>query len=208
MNPDVHTLPLSLDRPAALRALVPPPPGLALPTRPRGKAGQQQVTRLRMQQRLAPNVPLLTQHGTAVNFYDDVVKDSCLVLSVLGQAGGAACPAELRALMEARRLLGSLGQRLQFVTLTLNPLSDPPEALQDFAQRHGVDEDWTFLTGRLDVMGQVLRALGFLIGRGDDGAIQPTGMLRVGDERRGRWGHVNAQASPFAMARMIRFELA
>ena len=166
----------------------------------------------RLRQRRAPNVMLLDHTGRRLRLYDDVMKGRTVLLNVMYSVCSNVCPPATRNLIEARRLLGDDAKALHFVSMTLTPLSDTPEALRAYKRLHGIGADWTFLTGTPANVERAQRALGFIgADEGDAASDVPPGhtaMARLCDERVLRWSHVNTMQSPRSIARMIRFELA
>lgn len=161
----------------------------------------------RWRQQRTPNVPLLDHNGRSLRFYDDVMKNRIVVLNVMYTVCSKICTPATRHLIEARRLLGATAKDLHFVSMTLTPLSDTPAALREYKTLHGIDEGWTFLTGKVEDVERVQRALGFITDRDTDDLLSHSAMARVCDERNQRWTHVNTLLSPRSIARMIRFEL-
>ncbi len=155
-----------------------------------------------------PNLPLLDQDGRAVRFYDDVMKNRTVLVNVMYSVCSNICSPATRNLMQARELLGPQAADLHFVSLSLTPLSDTPEALRAFKKLHGIGAKWTFLTGLPQNMESVQRAQGFLSEEDGDDLLSHSAMARLCDERLLRWSHVNTMLPPRSIARMIRFELA
>ncbi len=143
-----------------------------------------------------------------MRFHDDVMKGRTVLLSVMYSACSNVCPPATRNLIEARRLLGDAARGVHFVSMSLTPLSDTPQALRDYKKLHRIDADWTFLTGTPGNVERVQRALRFIGSDADDGPLGHSAMALLCDEHRLRWGHVNTLLSPRSTARMIRFELA
>lgn len=161
----------------------------------------------RWRQQRTPNLPLLDHNGRRLRFYDDVMKNRIVVLNVMYTVCSNICTPATRHLLEARSLLGSIAKDLHFVSMTLTPLTDTPAALREYKVLHGIDEDWTFLTGKVDDVERVQRGLGFITDRDTDDLLSHSATARVCDERNQRWTHVNTLLSPRSIARMIRFEL-
>jgi protein SCO1 len=61
-----------------------------------------------------------------------------------------SCPTQLAELAEVHRSLPAAARsRLRFVSVSVDPLTDTPQALATFARRFGADrEGWIFLTGK------------------------------------------------------------
>ena len=179
-----------------------------------GPAEAAQATRLahavreRHRQRRLPNLPLIDQHGRTVYFYDDVMKGRQVLLGSMYTGCTNICTPATQNLIAARKLLGTQGLQLQFVSMTLTPLNDPPEALLGYIRQHGIDTPWTFLTGKVAQLEKIQRALGFLGTRDGDDLLNHAAAALYCDERNLRWSHVNTLLSPQAIARMIRFAMA
>jgi protein SCO1 len=161
----------------------------------------------RLRRRRAPNVALLDQDGRTLHFNDDVIKGRKVLLNVMYTVCSNVCTPAMRNLLEARRLLGSEAKDLHFVSMSLTPLTDTPEALREYRKLHGVGRDWTFLTGTVANVERVQRALGFIGTDETDDLLSHSAMARLCDERHLRWTHVNTLLPARSIARMIRFEM-
>jgi protein SCO1 len=186
--------------------------GLSSPTSialPRGAVARtpEERSRERLREQRTPNVALLDHTGRSVRFYDDVMKGRKVLLNVMYSVCSNVCTPATRNLIEARRLLGDEANGLHFVSMSLTPLSDTPEALRAYKKLHGIDASWTFLTGTPQSMETAQRALGFIGDDDTDDLLSHSAMARLCDERNLRWSHVNTLLSARSIARMIRFEL-
>lgn len=167
----------------------------------------QLAARERLRLRRLPNVVLQNDQGKTVRFYDDVMKDRQVVLNVMYTVCSNICTPATRNLMEARKLLGTQARDLHFVSMSLTPLTDTPEALRAYKKLNGIEGRWTFLTGKPEQVEQVQKALGFLTDKPEDDLLSHSSQAVVCDERNLRWSHANTLTSGRAIARMIRFEL-
>jgi protein SCO1 len=158
-------------------------------------------------QRRAPNVQLLDHNGRSLRFYDDVLKGRKVLLNVMYTVCSNICSPATRNLLEARTLLGGAAKDLHFVSMSLTPLNDTPQALREYKKLHGLDERWTFLTGKPEQVEKVQRALGFLSDNEPGDLLGHSALAMLCDERQLRWSHVNTLLGPRSIARMIRFEL-
>ena len=165
------------------------------------------VSRARLRGLRSPNESLLDHEGRPLRFYDDVMKNRVVIINVMYTVCNRIGTPAMRNMIEARRLLGAEGHHLHFVSMTLTPLSDPPEALRDFKKLHGITDRWTFLTGKPESVEKVQRALGFISQREGDDLLSHSGMARYCDERMLRWTHLNTMLPGSSVARMIRFEM-
>ncbi len=182
-------------------------PAVVAGARPAAPRALDELARERWRQQRTPNVPLLDHNGRSVRFYDDVMKNRVVVLNAMYTVCTGVCTPSTRHLLEARSLLREAGHDLHFVSMTLTPLTDTPEELRDYKELHGIDDGWTFLTGKPEDVDGLQRALGFRSYRNSDDLLSHSAMAKVCDERNQRWTHVNTLLSPRSIARMIRFEL-
>jgi protein SCO1/2 len=181
------------------------------PVRPAGGLGlsaEQQQSRERLRKIRTPNELLVDHNGRSVRFYDDIMKNRKVVINVMYTVCSNICTPATRHLIEAQRLLGDEAKDIHFVSMSLTPLSDDPAALREYKKLHGIDERWTFLTGKVENVERVQRAMGFLSERDTDDLLSHSGMARLCDEPNVKWTHLNTMVSGKSIARMIRFEMA
>src|SRR5262249_53223429 len=108
-----------------------------------------------------PNVPVVTQDGKTLKFYDDVIKGRRVVVSFIY----TNCP-DIFPLTPARvaqledRPGDAVGRDIFFISLTVDPVRDTPARLKEFADAFGAGHGWLFLTGQPDDMRKVTTSLG------------------------------------------------
>lgn len=77
------------------------------------------------------------------------LRDRAVLLNFVFTACSAVCPLQTRQLAQVQQALpaGVAGQ-VHFLSVSIDPLNDTPEALHGFAQRTGADlRRWSFTTG-------------------------------------------------------------
>ena len=95
-----------------------------------------------------PNVPLVTHDGRTVTFYDDLIRGKVVAINMMYAECEGICPLATSNLVRVQALLGARGGRDVFLySLTLQPELDTPQRLQAYAEMHGVQAGWWFLTG-------------------------------------------------------------
>jgi protein SCO1/2 len=95
-----------------------------------------------------PNIPLVTQNGKTVHFYDDLIKDKVVAINFIYTHCGDTCPLETAGLRQVQKLLGDrVGKDVFFYSISIDPEHDTPEALKEYADRFNVGPGWIFLTG-------------------------------------------------------------
>lgn len=105
---------------------------------------------------------LVTQDEKQVRFYSDVLKDRVVVINFIFTRCEFACPLLTAKLTRIRDALGPrFGKEIQFVSISVDPKFDTPEALRSFAKRNRAEnEGWTFLTGSPENIELVVKRLG------------------------------------------------
>jgi protein SCO1/2 len=95
-----------------------------------------------------PNVPVVTQDGKTLNFYDDLIKDKIVVLSFIYTSCKDICPLATARLGEAQDKLGDrLGRDIFFYSISIEPERDTPQRLKQYADAFHAGPGWLFLTG-------------------------------------------------------------
>ena len=136
----------------------------------------------------APAFELTSQDGKPVTLAG--LHGKVVAVSFLYTACPDICPLLTQKLVEVQDALGdSFGNRIQFVSITLDPEHDTPEVLKDYAIAwEAKPAGWSFLTGPKTAVQDVVRRYGVYAVRSAEGAIDHTlltsivdadGMLRV-----------------------------
>jgi len=99
-----------------------------------------------------PNLPVVTQDGKTLRFYDDVIKDKIVVVNFIYTTCPDICGLTTARLSQAEDKLGDMvGRDIFFVSLTVDPENDTPEKLKEYADAfHITGPGWLFLTGKPD----------------------------------------------------------
>src|SRR5262245_20138281 len=83
-----------------------------------------------------PNVPLITQDGTPVRFYDDLLKGKAVAINLIYTSCKDECPLETARLVQVQRLLGDhVGKDIFFYSISIDPKRDTPAVLKAYAEK-------------------------------------------------------------------------
>ncbi len=146
-----------------------------------------------------PNVTLRTHTGATVRFYDDLVRGKIVVINMMYADCKGLCPPMTNNLVRVQQLLGQrVGKDIFMYSITLRPEQDTPQDLADYAEMHGVEPGWTFLTGAIQDVERLRYALGFFDPDPavDKQAARHVGMVRIGNDAFNRWSMAPALAMP------------
>jgi protein SCO1/2 len=121
----------------------------------------------------APAVELTDQDGQPFNL--DSLRGRAVLVSFIYTTCNGTCPETTRRLagLQARLQDAQLwGRRIAFVSITLDPERDTPEALRQYAAFHKADpRAWRFLGGGPEQVKRVLDAWDMWAKTGADGVI-------------------------------------
>lgn len=144
-----------------------------------------------------PDTRLLNQDGEPLRFGSEAVGDGVVVIDFVYTRCTTVCPVLSTVFAQLQERLGPrVGGDVRLVSLSLDPVSDTPARLKEYAIRYASGPGWTWLTGDKPEVDRTLLALGAYVG---DPASHPP-MVLVGDVRRGGWTRFIGIASPERIA--------
>jgi protein SCO1/2 len=108
-----------------------------------------------------PNVPVVTQDGKVLNFYDDLIKDKIFVISFLFTSCRDVCPIAAARMAQLQERLGSrVGKEVFFYSISVDPDRDTPDKMKKYADTFGAGPGWLFLTGIPEDINLIRQRLG------------------------------------------------
>jgi len=108
-----------------------------------------------------PNHPVLAQDGQSFNFYDDLIHDRIAVVSFIYTSCSEICPVATARLSQLQEKLGDhMGRDVFFYSITVDPETDTPVRMQDYAKTFGAGPGWLFLTGTPEHINEIRYRLG------------------------------------------------
>ena len=150
------------------------------------------------------NVPLITQDGKTVHFYDDLLKGKSVVINLIYTHCSASCPLETAKLSQVQRILGDrVGKDIFFYSISIDPMQDSPQVLKAYADKFNVGKGWLFLTGKKEDIGQISKQLGLasLTDLSNPDGHLPA--LMIGKEATNQWMRNSAVDNPQFLAMTI-----
>ena len=149
-----------------------------------------------------PNVPLVTDDGETVYFFEDLIKDKIVSINFIYTTCVDTCPLETAQLVRVQRLLGDrLGKDVFFYSISIDPEHDTPAVLKEYKERFGAK--WTFLTGNNDDIIKLRRKLGLYIEEIQDGSNNHNVNMIIGNQATGRWMKRSPFENPHVLADQI-----
>jgi len=137
-----------------------------------------------------PNLPVVTQDGKTLRFYDDVIKGKIVVVYFMYTNCPDICGLTTARLSQAEDKLGDMvGRDVFFVALTVDPERDTPAKLKEFADSfHLSNKSWLFLTGK----SEDIRAINAKFGERSQSLDQHRQQVILGNDLTGEWARNSA----------------
>lgn len=130
------------------------------------------------------DVELMDQDGRKLKFYSDVLKGKTVVINVLFTTCTNVCLPISRNFERIQEALGErLGKDVFLVSITVDPETDTPAKLKEYAQRFHARKGWSFLTGTKENIDSALYKLGQYV----EEKSQHKTVIILGNETTGLW---------------------
>ena len=130
------------------------------------------------------DVELLDQDGRKLRFYSDVLKGKTVVVNAFFTTCTSVCPPMNHNMMKVQEAFGDrVGRDVFFVSISVDPETDTPPRLKEYASRYKARAGWTFLTGKKENVDWALYKLGQYVEQRE----QHTNIFIIGNERTGLW---------------------
>jgi cytochrome oxidase Cu insertion factor (SCO1/SenC/PrrC family) len=144
---------------------------------------------------------VIDQNGRPLRFYSDVLKDRVVLINFIFTNCPDACPMMTQKLIQVRKLLDdSVKDDIWFVSLSIDPERDTPEAMKAFAEKQGVDEHrWIFVTGEKANLDHIVKKLG----QYTEEVEAHSTMMIAGNTRTRHWTRVMPMVPPSGVAAQL-----
>ncbi|HEX8852867.1 MAG TPA: SCO family protein [Pyrinomonadaceae bacterium] len=152
-------------------------------------------------QKYFSDVELLTQDGDRVRFYSDILKGKTVVINAFFTTCTTICPPMNRNMEKIQEAFGErIGKDLFLVSITVDPTTDTPPRLKEYAQKFNARPGWLFLTGKKENVDWALYKLGHYVEFKD----QHTNIFIVGNEATGLWKKAFGMAKHDELVKLIQ----
>jgi len=130
------------------------------------------------------DVLLVNQDGQKMRFYSDLLQGKVVIInSFFGTCQGSCLPMN-RNLEKVQEALGDkVGKEVRIISISVDPETDTPARLKDYAAKLHAKPGWYFLTGDRQNVEFALRKLGQYVSDKQD----HLNIIIIGNERTGLW---------------------
>jgi protein SCO1/2 len=146
------------------------------------------------------DVELLDQDGRKLRFYTDVLKGKTVVINAFFTTCTSVCPPMNRNMEKIQEALGPrLGKDVFLVSISVDPLTDTPPRLKEYAQKFHAKPGWMFLTGKKENVDWALYKVGQYVEDKQD----HTTVIIVGNEATGLWKKMFGMGKPDELVQIV-----
>jgi cytochrome oxidase Cu insertion factor (SCO1/SenC/PrrC family) len=130
---------------------------------------------------------LIDQNGEKLRLYDDLMKGKVVVVNAFFSTCQGVCSVTMPRLAQLQAVAGErLGKDVSFVSISVDPLTDTPAKLKNYAQGLGAKPGWHLLTGDREAVEQTLSKFGQYV----EVKENHSNLLIIGNDRTGLWKKV------------------
>jgi protein SCO1 len=131
-----------------------------------------------------PNLPVVTQDGKTVRFYDDLIKGKIVIISFIYTSCRDICPLTTARLAQVEEKLGDVvGRDIFLISMTVDPENDTPDKLKQYAEAFSAGPGWTFVTGKPEDV----RAINYKFGDRSGKLSEHRNEIVLGNDVTGEW---------------------
>jgi cytochrome oxidase Cu insertion factor (SCO1/SenC/PrrC family) len=147
-----------------------------------------------------PNLALTTQDNRRVHFYDDLLKGKVVLINfVFTTCQGVCSPMTANLARVQNYLVEHMDREVVMISISVDPETDTPERLKEYADKFKAKPGWYFLTGEKRNVDWVLYKLGGYVADKQ----QHSSVLIIGNEATGEWLKVLAMSNPSEIASAV-----
>jgi cytochrome oxidase Cu insertion factor (SCO1/SenC/PrrC family) len=146
-----------------------------------------------------PHARVLDQTGKQLNFYDDLIKGKSVAINFVFTTCTAICPSLTATFRKVQQEARARNLDVQLISISVDPVVDTPERLQDYAKKFKAEPGWTFVTGDKAEIDSLLQALGVAVTNKND----HTPMVLIGSDVADQWTRTYGLTSPAKIVDLI-----
>jgi protein SCO1 len=151
-------------------------------------------------QKYFTDVELINQDGKKVHFYSDVLKGKTVIVNAFFTSCTSVCPPMNRNMEKIQEALGDrVGRDVFLVSMTVDPETDTPARMKEYAKKFHAGPGWLFLTGKKENLDWALYKLGQYVENKDDHQT----VLIIGNEPTGLWKKAFGMANVAELVQVV-----
>jgi cytochrome oxidase Cu insertion factor (SCO1/SenC/PrrC family) len=146
-----------------------------------------------------PDIPVYDQHGKRLSFYSDLIQGKTVAINFIFTTCTTICPPLTATFRRVQQDLATNAPEASLISISVDPTTDTPQRLNDFAAKFKAGPGWTFVTGDKTEITSLLRALGAAVADKND----HTPMILIGNDSVDYWTRAYGLSSPTVLVKSI-----
>ena len=152
----------------------------------------------------APQIPdaiVFDQNGKRLRFYTDLVKGKTVAINFIFTTCTTICPPLTATFRRIQTLLEKEADpHISLISISVDPTTDVPERLKDYAGKFKAGPGWAFITGEKPEIEKLLVALEASVADKND----HTPMILIGNDAAGYWTRAYGLSPPSKLVEIIK----
>ena len=146
-----------------------------------------------------PDAQVFDQNGRQLNFYSDLIKGKTVAINFIFTTCTTICPPLTATFRRVQQEAAARGMDVQLISVSVDPVTDTPERLRDYAAKFKAGPGWTFVTGDKALVDSILASLGAAVSNKND----HTPMILIGNDASDYWTRAYGLTSPTKIVELI-----
>ncbi|MBC8031801.1 MAG: SCO family protein [Pyrinomonadaceae bacterium] len=146
-----------------------------------------------------PDVEVYDQNGKRLKFRSDLIKGKTVAINFIFTTCTAICPSLTATFRRVQQELTAQKLPVELISISVDPTTDTPERLHEYAAKFKAGPGWTFVTGDKASIDSILRAMGTAVAVKTD----HTPMILIGNDARGFWTRTYGLSSPSTLLKVL-----
>ncbi len=146
-----------------------------------------------------PDVVVYDQDGKQLKFKSDLIAGKTVAINFIFTTCTTVCPPLTATFRRVQQGIEAQKVPVQLISISVDPTTDTPERLHDFAAKFKAGPGWTFVTGDTDAINAILKAFGTAVANKND----HTPMIVIGNEASGHWTRAYGLSSPTTLLKLM-----
>lgn len=151
-------------------------------------------------QKYFTDVELVNQDGGKMRFYSDLLKGRTVVIISFFTTCTGVCPPMNATMGRIQKDLGDrVGKEVYLISITVDPVTDTPARLKEYAAKFHAKPGWYFVTGTQENVNFALNKLGQNVADKNDHKT----IMIIGNEATGLWKKAFALAQAEELIKIV-----
>src|ERR1051326_3585576 len=142
---------------------------------------------------------VLDQNGKQLNFYSDLIKGKIVAINFIFTTCTTICPPLTATFRRVQEDAAARGLDVHLISISVDPATDTPERMREFAAKFKAEPGWTFVTGDKSLVDSILQSLGAAVSNKNE----HTPMILIGNDVSDYWTRTYGLTSPTKIVELI-----